>query len=218
MAEESFQERSEKATPRRRQEAREKGDVPKSTEVNAAVVLLIGLLSLRVFGGTMLNRLTGLMKSVFGQLSVMEITLENVPIMVLSGVKFMGLLLAPLVLLIMISGVGANLLQSGFLLLGHWLLLAPFGAFWLRLSLGLGLCTWFTRFCPLLLYAHSLLPELGVRHTKSCSLSNLFCLILKHVHGGHPTISIWHQDDVATLKRRLTHVLSAVITRDNAKG
>ena len=41
MAEESFQEKTEKATPKRRQEAREKGNIPRSIEVNSAVILLI---------------------------------------------------------------------------------------------------------------------------------------------------------------------------------
>ncbi len=42
MAEESFTERTEQATPRRRLEARRKGQVAKSREIPAAAILLIG--------------------------------------------------------------------------------------------------------------------------------------------------------------------------------
>jgi len=51
MAEEdSGQERSEAATPKRRQDAREKGDVPRSRELNTAAVLIAGASGMIIFG------------------------------------------------------------------------------------------------------------------------------------------------------------------------
>ena len=44
------QERTEKATPRRRQKARERGQVFSSRELNSALVLLTAFLSLRIIG------------------------------------------------------------------------------------------------------------------------------------------------------------------------
>ena len=43
MAEESFQEKTEQATPKRRQESRKKGQVARSQELNSAVLLLVAL-------------------------------------------------------------------------------------------------------------------------------------------------------------------------------
>ena len=40
MSEASGAERTEEATPRRREEAREKGQIPRSVELNAAIMLL----------------------------------------------------------------------------------------------------------------------------------------------------------------------------------
>ena len=45
MAEESFQEKTEEATPKRRDEARRKGQTAKSQELNSAVVLLAALIT-----------------------------------------------------------------------------------------------------------------------------------------------------------------------------
>jgi flagellar biosynthetic protein FlhB len=49
--------RTEKATPKRREEARKKGQVARSADVNGAVVLMAGLLALSAFGPKMLEQL-----------------------------------------------------------------------------------------------------------------------------------------------------------------
>jgi flagellar biosynthetic protein FlhB len=49
MAEESFQEKTESATPRRRQKAREEGQVAKSNEIASVLVLLVGISVLFMF-------------------------------------------------------------------------------------------------------------------------------------------------------------------------
>lgn len=61
MAEESFQERTEKATPRRIREAREKGQVARSQEFSAVVVMLCGLAALLALGPAMSRELRGLL-------------------------------------------------------------------------------------------------------------------------------------------------------------
>jgi len=116
MPEQSFQEKSEKATPRRRKEAREKGNIPKSTEVNSAFVLIAGILGLRIFGPGLFAKLMRVMEVVFSQLTAIEITQQNVPDFALTGLKFAGLMIAPVVCMVMIAGLSANLIQGGFLL------------------------------------------------------------------------------------------------------
>ena len=56
MAEESFEERTEAPSEKRRQEAREKGTVAKSTEVNSVLVLLAGLTVLHILGPWMFDK------------------------------------------------------------------------------------------------------------------------------------------------------------------
>jgi flagellar biosynthetic protein FlhB len=53
-------EKTEQPTPRRREEARQKGQVPRSTDLTAAISLLVGLMLLNWFGPTMLERMLDL--------------------------------------------------------------------------------------------------------------------------------------------------------------
>jgi flagellar biosynthesis protein FlhB len=62
MAEESFQEKTEKATPRRREEVRRKGEVAKSRELPSAAVLLSGALALFAMGSFTYGEVAGITK------------------------------------------------------------------------------------------------------------------------------------------------------------
>ena len=48
---EGGQERTEEATPKRREEARKKGQVPRSRELNTAIIVIVGAVSLLLFQG-----------------------------------------------------------------------------------------------------------------------------------------------------------------------
>ncbi len=59
------QERSEEATPKRQEEAREKGQVGRSRELNTMALLLVASSGFFVFGGYMVNKLSMLMINYF---------------------------------------------------------------------------------------------------------------------------------------------------------
>ena len=65
MAEESFQEKTEQATPKRREDARQKGQVARSSELTSVAILMAGLLSLSALGAYMYRHLTGFMVDAF---------------------------------------------------------------------------------------------------------------------------------------------------------
>jgi flagellar biosynthetic protein FlhB len=65
MAEESGQERTEEPTPRRRQQAQEKGQVPRSRELTTTVLLLGGTAGLMMLSGYMLEGLLDLFREGF---------------------------------------------------------------------------------------------------------------------------------------------------------
>ncbi len=65
MAEESFQEKTEKATPRKRQDVRKKGQVAKSRELSSVAVLLSGLIVLTFFGSYTYSHIHIIMKETF---------------------------------------------------------------------------------------------------------------------------------------------------------
>ena len=65
MAEADGQERTEDATPRRLQQAKEKGQVARSKELASASVLIVGALTLMWFGGMLAQALADIMSRLF---------------------------------------------------------------------------------------------------------------------------------------------------------
>ncbi len=113
MAEESYQDRTEKATSKKRQEAREKGNVPRSNEVNSAVILLVSSLCFIMFGKGMFGNLKLVARQIFANFSSMEITITNIQkISINAGLSF-AYIIGPFMLSLMIAGVVANVMQSG---------------------------------------------------------------------------------------------------------
>jgi flagellar biosynthetic protein FlhB len=63
MAEEdSSQEKTEEATPRRQEKAREEGQVPRSRDLTTTAVLLMGSIALLIFGGNIAERMLFVMR------------------------------------------------------------------------------------------------------------------------------------------------------------
>ncbi len=114
MAEESFQERTEKATPRQRQKAREEGKVARSMELNSAVIVLLGFLTLYLTGPYLSVQLQQLMRY----------TMSNAPLIASADptfVKVFGdymlrffLLLGPVLAVMVVIAIGVNVAQVGF--------------------------------------------------------------------------------------------------------
>lgn len=65
MAESDGQERTEEATPRRLQQAREKGQVARSKELASASVLIVGAIALMWFGESLARSLFSIMSRLF---------------------------------------------------------------------------------------------------------------------------------------------------------
>ncbi|RCU44559.1 MULTISPECIES: flagellar biosynthesis protein FlhB [Corallincola] len=65
MAEDTDQERTEDPTPRRLQQAREKGQVARSKELNTAAVLLASAFGMMIFGQSLAETLAKVMKRLF---------------------------------------------------------------------------------------------------------------------------------------------------------
>jgi flagellar biosynthetic protein FlhB len=61
--------KTEKATPKKQNEARKKGNVAKSAEVNGAVVLGAGVIGLSAFGPKMVDGVAAAMRNTFGQIA-----------------------------------------------------------------------------------------------------------------------------------------------------
>ena len=107
--------RTEQATPRRKQEARKRGQIARSTELTAALVLLAMLMWFRYFGMDMLSGMASEARHYWGSLRGNEFTVESV-MAGGSALIFRGMLiLAPLLLLLMFVGILSNIAQFGIL-------------------------------------------------------------------------------------------------------
>ena len=108
-------ERTEAPTPRRREDARRKGQVAKSVEVNSALGLLAGFWLLSSTGSKIALSMKSLMSQTFESMAATELTLNTVRhggmIVAISALQAM----APLLATIMVVGVITNVAQVGFM-------------------------------------------------------------------------------------------------------
>ncbi|WP_185807011.1 flagellar biosynthesis protein FlhB [Bacillus sp. HMF5848] len=108
-------EKTEKATPKKRQESRKKGQVAKSTDVNSAFVLLAVFLVLSFTGSSMGNIVTSIFRESFTQYIHMPFTSENIHLIFIE-LLIQGIwVVAPVMLVAVVAGVAATYLQIGFL-------------------------------------------------------------------------------------------------------
>jgi flagellar biosynthetic protein FlhB len=115
MAESPGQERTERATSKRRMEARKRGQVALSREVPSALILIALLGALYFAGAQVLEDLRRLFGDVFGQLHASRLrTINDAAALVAALCRSCLLTLAPLILPLMLAGVAGNLLQVGF--------------------------------------------------------------------------------------------------------
>jgi flagellar biosynthetic protein FlhB len=114
MAEESFQEKTEKATPRRREKARETGRVAKSMELNSAIIICLGFSVLFVTGPYMAEQVRFLMHHTMANApSIAGADPTFVKIFGDTMMKFF-LILMPVFAALVVIGIGINVAQVGF--------------------------------------------------------------------------------------------------------
>jgi flagellar biosynthetic protein FlhB len=116
LAEGDLQEKTEQATPRKRSEARKKGQVGKSREIPSVAVLLAGLSTLYLFGAYMYNHIKSLMQDTFSMIAVPNQGLAE--FLVLGNVvigRFIVIVL-PVMIAVFVTAILSNVLQIGFVL------------------------------------------------------------------------------------------------------
>ncbi len=119
MPEEQLGDKTEEPTPRRRQEARERGQVAKSPDLNAAIILLGAVMVLGMFGPAMLGRMKLFMQTTFEQAVTTEVSLSN--IRHIGGRVFSAYagIIGPFAAVVFVLAGLSNVLQSGVLFSGQ---------------------------------------------------------------------------------------------------
>jgi len=115
MPENAGQEKTEKATPKKRGEARNKGQVASSREVSSAVVLLTSLGVFYFAGGWMFWNLSEIITRVFQDVGTLRFnTIDDASVFSLEVLNRLLAILIPFLLPLAILGLAANILQVGF--------------------------------------------------------------------------------------------------------
>jgi flagellar biosynthetic protein FlhB len=115
VAEETGGERTERATGRRREQARNRGQVARSQEVTGAFLLLIGLTVLLASAGHFVRTMGRNAAYLFAESHNLRAQgLGGVRELLVGNLEVLLTALAPLMLAVLIAGFGANVMQVGF--------------------------------------------------------------------------------------------------------
>ncbi|MCB0701405.1 MAG: flagellar biosynthesis protein FlhB [Candidatus Kapaibacterium sp.] len=107
------QEKTEAATPKRLREAKEKGQVSKSTDITTSVMLLIGGMSLFVFGANIYSNLIRFFDYSFRNAWSINLSESNILKMYPDLIAFIAALILPLLLLFTFLILAAEISQVG---------------------------------------------------------------------------------------------------------
>ncbi|MBI2506083.1 MAG: flagellar biosynthesis protein FlhB [Candidatus Latescibacteria bacterium] len=113
MPEESFQERTEQATPRRREEARNQGQVARSNELSSVAILLAGLLALSGLGAYMYRELAQFTAQMLSDGFTIRLDPTNAPTYIMEWSGHFARIAAPLLIVLAAVAFLVNFAQVG---------------------------------------------------------------------------------------------------------
>ncbi len=108
-------EKTEEATPKKKSDSRKKGQVPRSKDVGLAITMIATTLVIVTISGFIVSTLRDGVIYFLGDMGTMELTENSLNSINKLAVSKAAIAIMPVVLPIMIAGVAASLIQSGFL-------------------------------------------------------------------------------------------------------
>ena len=111
--------KTEEATPKKKSESRKKGQLPRSKDVNLAFTFLICTLVISLLGGFFAGNIKSDILYFLSLDYPKELTETSVRSYILYVLWRMAMSALPIILPIMIGGIVASLMQTGFLLIGE---------------------------------------------------------------------------------------------------
>lgn len=109
-------EKTEAPTPKRKEEVRKKGQVPRSHELNSVLGLLAAVMVLRITGGNLFEQITNVMGNNFRNLSTGDWTISSISSYGTNVAMTFLMALAPLFGALMVTGIVGNFSQGGLVL------------------------------------------------------------------------------------------------------
>ena len=105
--------KTEEPTPKRLQDARNKGQIPSSREVNHWFMILAGTVIVAMLAPAMSRDLAGMLRSYLGSIWQIPITASNVDALLLGFGKHVAMLMGLPILLLVAAALATGMLQSG---------------------------------------------------------------------------------------------------------
>ena len=123
---ETGQDKTEQATPRRKTEARNDGNLAKSQDLTAAIMLLAAIIGLQVFGLRVFSNMRNTVQTLLSGAHTSNPTrIDDLGAVGAYSMRAMVAMLTPLLLLVSVAGLVAVVGQVGFLITGKPLIPDP---------------------------------------------------------------------------------------------
>ncbi|MBI2379379.1 MAG: flagellar type III secretion system protein FlhB [Gammaproteobacteria bacterium] len=113
MAETDSGERTEEATPRKREEARKKGQIPRSRELDTALLLLVGGIGCLSFGRGAMQTVAEITRYCFDLKREQIFLPERMPLMLGESFGHVFLAVLPILILLLVVALAAPILLGG---------------------------------------------------------------------------------------------------------
>lgn len=110
------EEKTEEATPKRQEEARNKGQVAKSAELNAVFAILTAFITLKLVGSYIYNELTEFMKFMFMHVAANDLTIDSAYRLYIDFTIVFFKAVLPVMAMLLIISLAINCLQVGFVI------------------------------------------------------------------------------------------------------
>ncbi len=111
---EDFGDKTEAPTPRRREQAREQGNIARSADLTAAAMLLSVMFLLKAFGGELVGALKNIVRDALGAAALSDLGVETMAADLVRCVVLAAVAMVPLMIGLLVIAVSVNLMQVGF--------------------------------------------------------------------------------------------------------
>ncbi len=113
MAEDTGQDRTEEATPKRKEDARKKGDIPRSKDLTTMLMLMAASISMLTLGVDMVKGITDTMATFFTRAADINIAARELPGIFLNALNNIVMSMLPFVIVMIFVALAAPLVMSG---------------------------------------------------------------------------------------------------------
>lgn len=106
-------ERTEQATPKHRSESRKRGDIPRSTELTGAIMILSMVLFFRWYAPYAMEQISNVMRHYFANLYQPEFSIGDLQYLLWSVGTVFARVMAPILALVIVLSVTSTIMQGG---------------------------------------------------------------------------------------------------------